>query len=116
MIPDIPTFDDLIEMATSPTAFIAAMWASAWVVRETVVPHWAREIVLMALVVGPLVLVYAVLRHAGVELTGGRCRALTNDGDRCQLGRGPGDDLCHVHQDTYDVTLVEDAQPPKKNR
>lgn len=98
---DLPGADgdtgDVVAAATRTLMFVAAI-GSGWVVRNTVVPDALRFVVTAALVVAPLVAVVSVLHALGIELTGGQCRAATNDGTRCSLSRPANTDFCHVHR------------------
>lgn len=108
-MPSAPTFDDLIETATSPGAFLAAMYASGWIVRHTLAPAWTRDLLTVALVAAPIVAVVLAARAFGLSLRRGRCWARKNDGERCtRQAAGISADLCWQHQDLADVELVDD--------
>ncbi|GAB3676831.1 hypothetical protein [Halopiger thermotolerans] len=100
--------DDVVESLGWPLALVA-LNGSGWIARHTVIPSEWSGVVAGFLVIAAIGSVVSVLRAAGVDLEGGRCKAETNDGSRCRLERDPGADLCHVHQRTHDVTLHSSA-------
>ena len=111
MTPSVPTFDELLESAQSPSAFLAAMYASGWVVRETVAPEWAQTYLAVALVLAPVAGAVLLARAVGVDLERGRCRARKGDGDRCTRDAdGVTADLCWQHARLSDVELVDDVE------
>lgn len=104
-----PALEDVLETATSPGTFFAAMYASGWLVRHSLAPTWARDVLTVALVAAPLVTVVLLARAFGLSLERGRCWARTNAGDRCtREAAGISADLCWQHQDLADVELVDD--------
>lgn len=85
-----------------------AVWISGWIVSGTAVPADYRLVLAAGMVVASTAALYGGAAALGIELTGGQCRARTNDGDRCQHPRPPGDDCCRaVHQRMHDVELVD---------
>ncbi|WP_436924934.1 hypothetical protein [Halosimplex amylolyticum] len=99
--------EDVTEALASPGTFWAAMWASAWIARRTIVPAWATDELAVALVLAPVLALVVIARRVdALELTGGRCRAanVTND-RRCANSRDAGADLCGTHQNTHGVKL-----------
>jgi len=105
-----PTVDELVEGATSPSVFLTSMYASAWVVRETVAPAWSQTPIAVGLVLAPVAVVVLLARRAGVELERGRCRARTDTGDRCRRETKPAWDLCWQHSRLSDVEMVDDVE------
>mgnify|MGYP000510098830 CR=1 FL=1 len=107
--------DDVVERVVTPWTMYAAVYASGWVARRTVVPARFQGALALVLLAAPIAAAVALARRTDAfELTGGRCRAKkTTDGERCQLSRDAGEDLCHVHQDVHDVevhpTALEDV-------
>lgn len=105
--PELPTFHDLAQSWPRYVAFPAA-WVSGWIVSGTAVPADYRLVVAAVLVIASTALLYGAAAALGIELTGGRCRARTNDGTRCQHPRPPGADCCRaVHQRMHGVELVD---------
>lgn len=84
---------------------IVSVYGAGWIVAHTIVPAWAFETVAALLVVVPLAVGVAVARAAGLELSGGQCRAATTDGSRCSRNRPPNRDLCWQHRRLHDVAL-----------
>lgn len=106
--PSLPTAEDLGDLARLWP--IGAVWASTWIVTNTAIPAALQDVVAILLVVVPIAATVVVVQLTSYELTGGRCRAETADGSRCQLHRPPNTDLCRaVHQRCYDVDLHESA-------
>lgn len=98
---------DVVERVATPWVAYAAVYASGWVARHTVVPARYSSALAVALVLVPVAVAVVIARRTDViELSGGRCRAKkTTDGERCQLSRDAGGDLCHVHQDVHEVEI-----------
>lgn len=90
-------------------AVAVSTYAGGWVVTHTAVPaRWQGYVSGVLLVVGVLA-VMSGARALGLDVEGGRCRAATTDGTRCQLERDAGADLCHVHQRVHEVELHPSA-------
>lgn len=112
MTATLPTLDELLETATSPSTFLAATYASGWLVRQTVAPAWTRSFLTAVLVLAPVAAVVLLARAAGISLERGQCRARTDDGDRCTRdAAGVSADLCWQHQRLHDVELVDAPTP-----
>lgn len=91
---------------------------SSYLVASTPLPANAHVPIAALLFAAGIAVPVAVYRATGLETSGGRCRALTNDGDRCQHPRRANEDLCRaVHQPMYErgshVRLVEVADEPE---
>lgn len=93
---------------------VLSVYAAGWIVAHTVVPAWAFEVVAALLVAVPLAVGLAVAHAAGLELSGGQCRAATNDGRRCSRRRPPNGDLCWQHRRLHDVALHPDGVAEKQ--
>lgn len=93
---------------------LLSVYGAGWIVAHTVVPAWAFEIVAALLLVVPLGVGVAVARAAGVELSGGQCRAATNDGSRCSRDRPANGDLCWQHRRLHDVDLHPEGTAEKR--
>lgn len=93
---------------------LLSVYGAGWIVAHTVVPAWAFEIVAALLLVVPLAVGVAVARAAGLELSGGQCRAATNSGDRCSRSRPPNYDLCWQHRRLHDVALHPEGIAEKR--
>lgn len=115
--PGLPSIEDVIEIPASPGARLAAVYASGWVVRHTLVPAWARDMLALALVLAPVAGVVLWARHAGVSLERERCRARTSDGRRCRRAAESADaEVCWQHAELSDVELVDVDETDRRKR
>jgi|GEM_PF-3919547 len=99
--------DEVVESVATPWTMAAAVYASGWIARHTLVPVWAKDALAVVLVAAPVAAaVLLAHRTDAIELTGGRCRARNlTDGRRCANSRDAGSDLCGTHQNTHDIEL-----------
>ncbi len=101
-----PTSEDLRDMVRWWP--LTGFWAAGWLVSHTPIPADARTILGVIMGLAPVAVLAALAQWTEMELTGGRCRARNKgDGLRCSLHRPPNRDLCHVHQRTHGVELVD---------
>jgi hypothetical protein len=101
--PSLPSADDALT-TWRRVLLLGSVWVSGWVVDHTVVPPEYRTAVGVGLVAVGFGGVVVVAQFTSLELTGGRCRAVTNDGYRCKHSRPPNRDFCpQVHERTHGV-------------
>ena len=101
-----PTYDDVRDAARWWP--LTAFWVAGGIVNQTTLPEGTRTLLAAVLVAVPAAVVVIVAKYTDLELTGGRCRAENkSNGERCSLHRPPNRDLCHVHDRTYGVDLVD---------
>ena len=93
---------------------VLSVYGTGWIVAHTIVPAWAFEGVAVLLVVVPLAVGAAVARAAGLELSGGQCRAATNDGSRCSRDRPANLDCCWQHRRLHEEELHSEGVEEKQ--
>lgn len=100
------SLEDVVARWRWPVFGTASVGAS-WLVDNTFLPAGSHDW-LMILLAGLffVAVVGGVYLHYG-ELSPGRCRAVTNDGERCSRTAHLGADLCWQHERLHGVELVE---------